>query len=159
MASTDNDISVGETKRSTLVPMLKTPAKDGKKARLRLDKPVTEEDTFFNLQTNLIEKLEGDRRNRYKRAADRDHGTTRIPEREGDNDSDRDSNVWGNLNTLQHRSRSRRHGGSGGGSLTDTPDTCTERKQWARGLRSDVRQQHSPADPYSSHYIYIVYHG
>ena len=57
LASTDNDISVGETKRSTLVPMLKTPAKDRKKARLRLDKPVTDEGTFFNLQTNLIEKL------------------------------------------------------------------------------------------------------
>ena len=50
-----------QTKRSTLVPMMKTLRKDGKRARLRFDKLVTDDGTFtFNLQTNQIEKLDGD---------------------------------------------------------------------------------------------------
>ena len=69
LASTNNDISIREdfsqavqTKRSKPVPMMKTLGKDGKRASLRFDKPVTEEGTFtFNLQTNHIEKLEGQR--------------------------------------------------------------------------------------------------
>ena len=135
-----------QPKRSKLVPMMKTLRKDGKRASLRFDKLATDEGTVtFNLQINLVEKLEGERSDRSKYAAGRGHGTTRNFERGGDNDSDSDSNVWGNLNTLQHRNRSRRHGSSRGGSLAKTRGTCTERRQWARGLRSEVRQQHSPA--------------
>ena len=49
---------------------MKTLRKDGKRARLRFDKLVTDEGTFtFNLQTNLIEKLDGDRRSRSKTTA------------------------------------------------------------------------------------------
>ena len=62
LASTNKDISVREdfsqavqTKRSTLVPVMKTLRKDGKRARLRFDKLVTDDGTFtFNLQTNQI---------------------------------------------------------------------------------------------------------
>ena len=78
LASTNKDISVREdfsqavqTKRSKLVPVMKTLRKDGKRARLRFDKLVTDDGTFtFNLQTNLIEKLDGDRRSRSKTTAD-----------------------------------------------------------------------------------------
>ena len=61
-----------QTKRSKLVPVMKILRKDGKRARLRFDKLVTDEGTFtFNLQTlNLIEKLDGDRRSRSKTTAD-----------------------------------------------------------------------------------------
>ena len=78
-ASTNKDIWVREdfsqavqTKRSKLVPMMKTLRKDGKRARLRFDKLVTDDGTFtFNLQTfNLIEKLDGERRSRSKTTAD-----------------------------------------------------------------------------------------
>ena len=78
LASTNKDIPVREdfsqavqTKRSKLVPMMKTLRKDGKRARLRFDKLVTDEGTFtFNLQTNLIKKLGGDERSRSKTTAD-----------------------------------------------------------------------------------------
>ena len=61
-----------QTKRSKLVPTMKTLRKDGKRARLRFDKLVTDDGTFtFNLLTfNLIEKLDGDRRSRSKTTAD-----------------------------------------------------------------------------------------
>ena len=51
---------------------MKTLRKDGKRARLRFDKLVTDDGTFtFNLLTfNLIEKLDGDRRSRSKTTAD-----------------------------------------------------------------------------------------
>ena len=102
LASTNKDISVREdfsqvvqTKRSKLVPMMKTPRKDGKRARLRFDKLVTDDGTFtFNLQTfNLIEKLDGDRRSRSKTTVDWNGSgnTKRYNEA-----SDSDSNVWGN---------------------------------------------------------------
>ena len=67
LASTNKDISVREdfsqavqTKRSKLMPVMKILRKDGKRARLRFDKLVTDEGTFtFNLQIfNLIEKLD-----------------------------------------------------------------------------------------------------
>ena len=150
LASTNKDISVREdfsqavqTKRSTLVPMMKTLRKDGKRARLRFDILVTDDGTFtFNLQTNLIEKLDGDRRSRSKTTASwNGSGNTKRYNEAGDNDSD--SNVWGNLHRLQHKSRSRRHTGRDGSQI-NTPSTSTERRQWSRVLRSEVRQQYTP---------------
>ena len=97
LASTNKDISVRQdfsqavqTKRSKLVPMMKTLRKDGKRARLRFDKLVTDEGTFtFNLQTNLIEKLDGDRRSRSKTTADwNSSGNTKRYNEAGDSDSD-----------------------------------------------------------------------
>ena len=81
------------------MPMTKTLRKDGKRARLRFDKLVTDEGTFtFNLQTfNLIEKLDGDRRSRSKTTSDwNGSGNTKRYNEAGDSDS----NVWGNI----HRS-------------------------------------------------------
>ena len=133
LASTNKDISVREdfsqavqTKRSTLVPMMKTLRKDGKRARLRFDILVTDDGTFtFNLQTNLIEKLDGDRRSRSKTTASwNGSGNTKRYNEAGDNDSD--SDVWGNLHRLQHKSRSRRHTGRDGRQV-NTPSMSTER--------------------------------
>ena len=114
LASTSKDIPVRDdfsqavqTKRSKLVPMMKTLRKDGKRARLRFDKLVTDGGTFtFNLQTNLIEKLDSDRRSRSKTTANwNGSGNTKRYNESGDSDS----NVWGNLHRSQHKSRSRRH--------------------------------------------------
>ena len=135
LASTNKDISVREdfsqavqTKRNKLVPVMKTLRKDGKRARLRFDKLVTDDGTFtFNLQTNLIEKLDGDRRSRSKTTADwNSSGNTKRYNEAGDSDSD--SNVWGTLHKSQHKSRSRRHTGQNGRQV-NTPSTNTERRQ------------------------------
>ena len=152
LASTNKDISVREdfsqavqTKRSKLVPMMKTLRKDGKRARLRFDKLVTDDGTFtFNLQTNLIEKLDGDRRSfglLWTTASWNGSGNTKRYNEAGDSDSD--SNVWGNLHRSQHKSHSRRHTGRDGSQI-NTPSTSTERRQWSRVLRSEVRQQYTP---------------
>ena len=134
LASTNKDISVSEdfsqavrTKRSKLVPVMKTLRKDGKRARLRFDKLATDDGTFtFNLQTfNLIEKLDGDRRSRSKTTSDwNGSGNTKRYNEAGDSDS----NVWGNLHRSQHKSRSRRHTGRDGRQV-NTPSTSTERRQ------------------------------
>ena len=151
LASSSKDISVREdfsqavqTKRSKLVPVMKTLRKDGKRARLRFNKLVTDDGTFtFNLQTNLIEKLDGDRRSRSKTTADwNGSGNTKRYNEAGDSDSD--SDVWGNLHGSQHKNRSRRHAGRDG-SQSNTPSTSTERRRWSRVLRSEVRQQYTPA--------------
>ena len=148
LASTNKDISLREdfsqavqTKRNKLVPMMKNLRKDGKRARLRLDKLVTDDGTFtFNLQTNLIEKLDGDRRSRSKTTANwNGSGNTKRYNEAGDSDS----NVWGNLHRSQHKSRSRRHTGRDGSQI-NTPSTSTERRQWSRVLRSEVGQQYTP---------------
>ena len=147
LASTNKDISVREdfsqamqTMRSKLVPMMKTLRKDGKRARLRFDKLVTDDGTFtFNLQTNLIEKLDGDRRSRSKTTASwNGSGNTKRYNEAGDSDS----NVWGNLHRLQHKSHSRRDGRDG--SQINTPSMSTEHRQWSHVLRSEVRQQYTP---------------
>jgi hypothetical protein len=65
LATTNNSISVREdlsrtvrTKRSKLVPMMKALKGDGKKAKLRFDKLVTDDGVYtFNLQTEEIVRL------------------------------------------------------------------------------------------------------
>ena len=150
LASTNKVIPIREdfsqavqTKRSKLVPMMKTLRKHGKGASLRFDKLVTDEGTFtFNLQTfNLIKKLGGDERSRSKTTADWNGSeSTRRCSEAGDSNS----NVRGNQHRSQHKSHSRRHTGRDGRQV-NTPSTSTERRQWSRVLRSEVRQQYTPA--------------